>query len=76
MCSLITIIWYCAHVMFLDMDIRSRSGVMSLGPGPHDKLSPGDSVTKGQHLGKRLLCPSTGTGQECEETPRKCYEPS
>lgn len=54
-CILIIIIWYYAYVMFLDIDIRSRSRVMTLGPEPHDRLSPDDSVAKGQHLGKMLL---------------------
>lgn len=49
--------------MFFDRDIRNRSGVMSLGPGLHDRPSPSGSVAKGQHLGKMLLCPSTGTGK-------------
>lgn len=62
-CILITIIWYSAYVMFLDIDIRSRSRIMTLGPGPHDRLSPGDSMVKGQHLGTMLLYPSTGTGE-------------
>lgn len=35
----------------------------SLGPRLYVGMSPGESVAKGQHLGKMLLCLSTGTGE-------------